>query len=78
MILPTKYIPASDSILGKAGLLLSLRKRGSTVSSMWYEYRSERPGDSFDSFSEALTLLFLIGSVNFDEGLLKWEVKDED
>lgn len=74
MILPTKYVPASDSILGMAGDLLPLRGSNPTVSEFWYSYRAVRPEASFDAFTEALTLLFMIGAVTMDAGVLRWQV----
>ncbi|WP_029211711.1 ABC-three component system middle component 6 [Arsenicicoccus bolidensis] len=74
MILPTKYVPASDSVLGRAADLLPLRYSNSTVSELWYSYRGANLEVSFDSFTEALTLLFLIGVVSIDAGVLKWQV----
>lgn len=74
MILPTKYVPASDSILGISGTLLSLRATNTTVSELWHSYRSARPEVSFDSFTEALTLLFMIGAVTIESGVLEWQV----
>lgn len=74
MILPTKYVPASDSILGRAGSLLPLRAGNPTVSELWYSYRSNQPEASFDSFADALTLLFMIGAVTLDSGVLRWQV----
>lgn len=73
MILPTKYIPASDSVLGRAAVTLPLRENNPTVSELWNAYRSVRPEDTFDSFAEALTLLFLIGIVDIDAGILSWQ-----
>lgn len=74
MILPTKYIPASDSVLGRAGVLLTLRASNPTVSELWYSYRSAKPEATFDSFAESLTLLYLLGAVALDGGVLQWEV----
>lgn len=74
MILPTKYVPASDSVLGRAGDLLPLRNYNPTVSELWHAFRKTRPEASFDSFTEALTLLFMIGAVTLDAGILKWQV----
>lgn len=74
MILPTKYIPASDSVLGRAGSLLPLRESNPTVSELWHSYRTVQPEASFDSFTEALTLLFMIGAVTIDTGILRWQV----
>ncbi|GAA2043758.1 hypothetical protein GCM10009720_25790 [Yaniella flava] len=74
MILPTKYVPAADSTLGIAGALLPLRHNNPTVSELWHSFRETRPEATFDSFTESLTLLFLIGTVTLDSGILKWQV----
>jgi len=74
MILPTKYVPATDSLLGRAADLLPLRNSNPTVSELWSSYRTERPDASFDTFTDALTLLFVIGIVNIDAGILRWQV----
>lgn len=74
MILPTKYIPASDSVLGRAGAILPLRESNPTVSELWHSYRRARPEDSFDSFTAALTLLFMLGVVTINTGVLEWQV----
>lgn len=74
MILPTKYVPASDSILGRAGAILPLRASNPTVSELWHSYRLVRPEDSFDSFIAALTLLFMLGVVTINTGVLQWQV----
>lgn len=74
MILPTKYVPASDSVLGRAAAILPLRASNPTVSELWNSYRLVRPEDSFDSFTAALTLLFMLGVVTINAGVLQWEV----
>lgn len=74
MILPTKYVPASDSVIGRAATILPLRDSNPTVSELWHAYRGSAPEASFDSFTEALTLLFMIGAVTINAGVLRWEV----
>lgn len=74
MILPTKYIPAADSTLGRAASLLPLRHTSPTVSELWHAHRSMQGDASFERFTEALTLLFLIGAVDIEDGLLRWDV----
>ena len=74
MILPTKYVPASDSTLGRAGALLPLRAANPTVSELWHSYRSVQPEATFDTFTEALTLLFMIDVVSIESGVLQWRV----
>lgn len=77
MILPTKYVPASDSALGRAANLLSLQQSSVTVSELWHSYRRVSRDSSFDGFVEALTLLYLIGVVSIDAGVLEWSVGHE-
>lgn len=73
-ILPTKYVPASDSVIGRAAAILPLRASNPTVSELWHAYRGSVPEATFDSFTEALTLLFMIGTVTLSAGILQWEV----
>ena len=54
--------------------MLPLRNSNPTVSELWYAYRGAAPDASFDSFTEALTLLFMIGAVTISAGVLRWEV----
>lgn len=72
MILPTKYVPASDSTLGRASALLPLRTANPTVSELWHSYHSIQPEATFDAFTEALTLLFMIDMVSIEAGVLRW------
>ncbi len=72
MILPTKYVPATDTLLGRAAEVLALRREHSTVSGLWSAFRDAQPEASFDTFSRALTLLFMLGVVDLDRGLLDW------
>ena len=73
MILPTKYVSASDAVLGQAAALLERRSSHQTVSELWRGFADARPTSTFDRFTEALTLLHLMGLVSFDRGLLEWK-----
>lgn len=77
MILPTKYVPASESALGRAASLLTLRQSNVTVSELWHSYRRLDRETTYDGFVEALTLLYLIGVVAIDSGILEWSVRNE-
>ena len=77
MILPTKHIRPDRALLAVGGdLLISLREP-MTVSRLWDEVRSKRGemGEfapiSYDWFVLALDLLFMIGAVELDRGLLR-------
>lgn len=71
MILPTKHINFSESILGLAGVLLSfIMKKPYTVDGLWVEYSKinntkEFPAyHDFDNLILAVNLLHLIGTVD--------------
>lgn len=75
MILPTKHIPESRSLLGVGGTILSLlSEREMTVSSLWELFRESR-GDSakvsFDWFVLGLDLLYALGTLELDKGVIR-------
>jgi hypothetical protein len=72
MIVPTKYVPAPESTLGLACTLLVMRDGNQTISELWLAFRAAHPSSTFDRFVEALTLLYLLGVVEIDEGTLLW------
>lgn len=73
MILPDKYTTSFDSLLGQAALLLGEeRPSRTTVNDEWRRFSRLYPDSPFDRFLEALTLLFLLGVVDFRSGLLNW------
>jgi len=74
MILPTKYIPTTDTALGRAATILSLREGNLTVSELWNSWRAVQTETTFDGFVEALTLLFIMGAVTLESGILRWQV----
>jgi hypothetical protein len=75
MILPTKHLPESQSLLGVGGTILALlSEREATVSSLWDEFRRARKDMgvvSFDWFILGLDLLFALGAVELDRGVLR-------
>lgn len=74
MILPTKHLPESRSLLGVSGTILSLLvEREATVSSLWDFFRETRGKDnnvSFDWFVLGLDLLFALGAIQMNRGVL--------
>lgn len=71
MILPTKYIRTRNSLLGLGALLLLELKSPRTVSSLWEQVRQRPETGNFQRMVAALDLLFMIGAVSFDGGLLR-------
>ncbi|HXW71010.1 MAG TPA: ABC-three component system middle component 6 [Methylocella sp.] len=77
MILPTKHIRPDRALLAVGGELLGRLREPMTVSRLWDELRSRR-GDpsepapvSYDWFVLALDLLYMVGAVEFERGLIR-------
>ena len=73
MILPSKHIRFSESLLGLGGKLLSLLTKPLTIDELWRKFSKinntkEFPAyHSFDNMVLALNFLFLIGSIDINE-----------
>lgn len=77
MILPTKHIRPDRALLAVGGDLLGALREPMTVSRLWDDVRRRR-GDAgepapinYDWFVLALDLLFMVGAVELDRGLLR-------
>jgi hypothetical protein len=77
MILPTKHLRSDRALLAVGGDLLVSLREPITVSRLWDVVRSRRGGIgepapiNYDWFVLALDLLFMIGAVELDRGLLR-------
>lgn len=71
MILPTKHISQSASLLGVGALLLKHLQEPRTLTGLWDHVRSYREVGSYARFILALDLLFLLGAVELDQGLIR-------
>ncbi len=70
MILPTKHIPQSETLLGVGATMLSHLQGPMTVSGLWERLRSEPNVGTFERFVLAANLLFLIGAIDMENGLI--------
>jgi hypothetical protein len=77
MILPTKHVRADRALVGIGAELLSVLRRPMTVSALWDAFRRRRgalPGMApitYDWFVLALDLLYVVGAVSLDAGVLR-------
>ncbi len=77
MILPTKRITEERSLLGIGGRLLLLLDEPRTVSRLWDDFKKHEPSAdaasqiTFDWFVLALDVLFMLGAVRLEKGLLR-------
>jgi hypothetical protein len=77
MILPTKHIRPERALLTIGADMLERLRQPMTVSRLWDEVRGRRNNAAepapinYDWFVLALDLLFMIGAIEFDRGLLR-------
>jgi len=77
MILPTKHVRAERALIGLGAEVLEILKRPMTISRLWDEIRGRRakhaPSAPIDYgwFVLALDLLYTIGVLDFDRGLVR-------
>lgn len=70
MILPTKHISPNEALLGVGATLLKHAREPITVSSLWERVRNEPNVGNFERFVLAANLLFLVGAINYDDGMI--------
>lgn len=73
MILPSKHIRFSESLLGLGGVLLSFIHEPKTIDDIWFKYSEINNSKSgfpayhnFDNVILALNYLYLIGAIKID------------
>jgi len=71
MILPDKHSKLSDSLVGVGATVLKQLDTAKTVSSLWYKVRTLPEVSNFEKFTLTLDFLFIIGAIEFYEGLLR-------
>ena len=71
MILPTKHLKLSNTLIGVGSVLLRHLDADKTVTSLWAGTHSLPEIKSFERFTLALDFLFIIGAVDFKDGLLR-------
>jgi len=70
MILPTKHISATHSLLGVGAFLLAELKSPRTVTSLWDAMKGLEQVGTFDRFLLTLDMLYIIGAVELRDGLV--------
>lgn len=71
MILPTKHIKTHESLIGIGSTVLAELNRNMTVTELWNGVRHQPGVVTFERFVLGLDLLYAMGLVELDRGLLK-------
>ncbi len=70
MILPTKHIPTSHSLLGVGAKVLAALERPRTMVSLWDQLRDQPEVSTFARLVLALDMLYAIEAIDLEDGLL--------
>lgn len=71
MIVPTKHLPTRETLLGVGAVVLLHLSEPVTVSRLWERTRLEPRVGTFERFVLALDLLFILGALEFADGLIR-------
>ena len=70
MILPTKHLPAAQTLLGAGAVIFSELAQPRTVTALWECVKDSKSVATFERFILALTMLYALGVVRFEAGVL--------
>lgn len=71
MILPSKHLSQRKTLLWVGADLLRHLKKPMSVSDLWERVQADEQMDiSFDWFVLALDVLYIVGAVDWDEGVI--------
>lgn len=71
MILPTKHLKLSNSLLGAGAALLKHIDNNHTITALWNTAKILPEIKTFERFTLSLDLLFMMGAVEFQDSLLR-------
>jgi len=71
MILPTKHLKLSNSLLNTGAVLLKNIDEPKTVSLLWDKTRTLPEIRTFERFTLSLDLLFIMSIIDFKDGLIR-------
>lgn len=70
MIMPTKHIPAEQSLLGAGAVVFSELSQPRTVTALWEAVRGSESVGTFERFVLGVTMLYALRVVRYDSGVL--------
>ena len=71
MILPTKHLKLSNSLLNVSATLLKNIDSPKTVTLLWNETKNMSEIRTFERFILGLDLLFIMGVIDFKDGMIR-------
>jgi hypothetical protein len=81
MILPTKHLRTDRSLISIGAEILRILTQPKTISKVWDEFRvtpltqKDKASINYDWFILSIDLLYVLGAVSFERGLLQKKAK---
>ena len=73
MILPSKHIPESASLIAASAVILRHLRQSATVTTLWERVRDDRSVATFERFILALDLLYIARLIRLHQGNIQRE-----
>ena len=70
MILPTKHIPAEQTLLGAGAVIFSRLSQPRTITGLWESVRESEAVGTFERFVLAVMMLYALHAVRFEGGVI--------
>ncbi|NKY54521.1 ABC-three component system middle component 6 [Nocardia vermiculata] len=71
-IFPDKFTPLERTVVGEAATLLEMLAHDDvSVGQLYVEYRQAAPSSTYDSFVDALTLLYGAGVLDYQDSIVR-------
>lgn len=71
MILPTKHIPANQTLLGAGAVILKELKSPVSISTLWEIVREASAIGNYERFVLVLDMLHIIGAINLEKNMIR-------
>jgi hypothetical protein len=71
MILPTKHIKTSQSVVGLGAAVLNILAEEQTLTRLWESARLELDKITFERFVLTLDFLYMLGCIELTRGLVR-------
>ena len=70
MIMPNKCLKQEDTLLGSSAVIFNNLNDKQTLSELWDKVKQEEAIYNFERFILSLDMLYLLGSIDFNENSL--------
>jgi len=74
MILPTKHMDMSRSLIGLGAEILLYIERPQTVSTLWQKAKLLNGMRTFETFTLTLDFLYMVGIIEFEDNFIRMVV----